>query len=122
MNLSWDSTAGIEANCTTDYTVSVYNNMTRTLNLVKNVSAQHTFLLLNGTDLEHYESYYYTVFGVDNIKRRGMDSNRCKLFSIGKIMKMYNFLYNVFLVPSNINSSFNIDNTDHRSLIWITLL
>ena len=96
VNLSWDSTAGIEANCTTNYTVSVYNNMTGTLILMKNVSAQHTFLLLNATDLEHCESCSYTVFGVDNIKRRGMDSNRSKMFSIGKIMPMYNFLYNVF--------------------------
>ena len=89
--LSWDSTAVIETNCTTNYTVSVYNNMTGTLNLMKNVSAQHTFLLLNATDLEHYESYYYTVFGVDNIKRRGMDSNRSKTYSIGKMMQMYSF-------------------------------
>ena len=89
--LSWDSTAGIEANCTTNYTVSVYNNMTGTLNLIKDVSAQQTFLLLNATDLEHCESYYYTVFGVDNIKRRGTDSNRSKTFSIGKIMQMHSF-------------------------------
>ena len=88
MNLSWDSTAGIEANCTTNYTVSVYNNMTGTLNLMKNVSAQHTFLLLNATDLEHCESYFYTAFGVDNIKRKRINS---KTFSIGKIMQMYSF-------------------------------
>ena len=91
VNISWDSTAGIEANCTTNYTVSVYNNMTRTLNLMKNVSAQHTFLLLNATDLEHYESHYYTVFGVDNIKRKEINSNRSKTFSIGKIMQIYSF-------------------------------
>ena len=65
--------------------------MTGTLNLMKYVSAQHTFLLLNATDLEHWESYSYTVFGVDNMKRREMDSNRSKTFSIGKIMPMYLF-------------------------------
>ena len=90
--LSWDSTAGIEANCTTNYTVSLYNNMTRTLNLMKNVSAQQTFLLLNATDLEHYESYSYTVFNVDNIKSRGMNSSISKAFSIGKMMQMYSFI------------------------------
>ena len=89
--LSWDSTAGIETNCTTNYTVSVYNNMTGTLNFMKNVSAQYTFLLLNATDLEHYESYYYTVFGVDNIKRSEMNNNRSKTFSNGKMMQMYSF-------------------------------
>ena len=66
--------------------------MTGTLNLMKYVSAQHTFLLLNATDLENWENYSYTVFGVDNIKRRGINSNRSKTFSIGKIMPMYLFI------------------------------
>ena len=61
--------------------------MTGTLILMKYVSAQHTFLLLNATDLEHWESYSYTLFGVDN-----MDSNTSKTFSSGKIMPMYLFI------------------------------
>ena len=61
--------------------------MTGTLNLMKYVRAQHTFLLLNATDLEHWENYSHTVFGVDN-----MDSNTSKTFSIGKIMPMYLFI------------------------------